>query len=74
MKATKKQELARKRNWALYQVKSAQGNLIRAMTQAGTPTHDIELALKCCETLIKKYYLSQVRKLSLKEPNNGSWF
>ena len=60
MKASKKQELARQRNWALYQVKSAQGNLVRAMRLLGMNTASIEHDLKWAEASIKSFYKATV--------------
>lgn len=40
MKATELQEAARKRNWALFQLRSSRGNLYRALTQAGIGTFE----------------------------------
>lgn len=58
MKATEKQELARKRNWALYQLKGAKGNIVRSMQQAGVGTAVVEMYLDAwMEDVRREYFL-----------------
>jgi hypothetical protein len=55
-KSSELQELARKRNWALYQIRSSQGNTVRAMKQAGCNTTFLETALLDAEEAVKREY------------------
>lgn len=66
MKATEKQELARKRNWALFQLKSTQSNLIRSMKLLGMNVEVLAERLRVENLRIRAYYDDRIKQLNEK--------
>ena len=67
MRGTAKQEFARKRNWALFQIKSTKSNLVRAMHQLGMSTAALEEELNFQEARIKEFYEIRCSKFENKD-------